>query len=197
MKSLKPGLILALALLLAALAPAARADSMYYYTGAAMTSFTGSFSCPTGCSLSGWMDMANPFGANAFSDGTNPVAFSFSLTYAGGTLTFDNNNSYLINNLFTTDGSGQISHWVMSGAMNNNQFTWDQSTNWPQPDITPGDLIQIFNVGQASNAVAGAWSFTAPVTTPEPATAVQLGTGLALLLGLALALERRHRTAAN
>jgi hypothetical protein len=125
---------------------AASASSItYYYTGQAFTSFTGGFNCPSGtCSITGSMTLANPLGANAFSDPTTPTAFSFT----DGITTFDNTNSTLINSLFATDGSGQIAAWVLSGALDNNQFTWYQSANWP--GSSNGDILQVLGAVPAS-----------------------------------------------
>ena len=180
---------MALALAMVCCAPLAHAGSItYYYTGQAFTSFSGGFSCPSGtCGLSGSMTLASPLGANAFSDPTTPISFSFT----DGVTTFDNTNSTLINSLFATDGSGQITAWVFSGAMDNNQFTWYQSANWPQS--SNGDTLQVLGGGDASNSLAGSWSVTPPVVTPEPASWTLLATGALGLLGLAV----RRRGAAR
>lgn len=165
--------LLSLALTLAA----AASPITYYYTGSQFTSFSGSASCAASqCNLTGSMTLANPFGAFAFSDPTSPTAFSFT----DGHVTFDNTNSSLINSLFATDGSGNITAWVISGQLNSSGITWYQSVNWPQSPT--GDLIQLGGQGDEQSFLAGSWSSTAPVTTPEPATWALLATGL---LGLA------------
>jgi hypothetical protein len=175
-RSVFVGAVLAFAM--ACLVPVARASSItYYYTGKEFTSYSGGFTCPTAtCSLTGSMTLASPLGDNAFSDPTAPVSYSFS----DGVTTFDNSNSTLINSLFATDGSGQITNWVLSGNLDNNQFTWYQSANWPGNAV--GDLVQLYGEGQASSSVAGTWSDTPPVVTPEPATGALLATGMLLLL---------------
>lgn len=155
---------------------AAAGSITYYYTGSQFTSFSGGASCATSqCNLTGSMTLANPFGANAFSDPTSPTAFSFT----DGHLTFDNSNSILINSLFATDGNGNITNWVVSGQLNNSGITWYQSVNWPQSQT--GDLIQLGSQGDEQSFLAGSWSNTAPVTTPEPATWALLATGLLAL----------------
>ncbi len=178
----------ALVFALSACAPLAHADTIYYYTGAQFTYFTYGASCANfgNCSLSGWMTLASPLGSNAFSNPTHPTAFSFTT----GNVTFNSSNSSLNNSLFTTNGSGQITNWIMAQTMNSDGITLDQSSNWPSYGAF-GDIVQIDGVGEASNSTAGDWSFT-PV--PEPASWLLFGTGALALLSLAW---HRRRGAAD
>jgi hypothetical protein len=171
------------------LAPQAKADTTYSYTGTLLNNFFGSDSCTGGlggvgeCQVTGTITLSSPLGDNmtVVCCGENVFdVVSFSFTDGFGELTQTNSEGSFD---FGTDSSGTINAWNIGigtdaicgvdncyviGSLNATFGSiGDSSTN---DGTTP--------VSFTYNDTAGTWKHVSTTSVPEPATLLLLGTGL-------------------
>jgi hypothetical protein len=113
-------ILLASSVLAFGLAPSAKADTVYTYTGQPFTTFisfigtTGSdkYACPSICSLKGSFTIAAPLGDNLALQAISPSRFSFT----DGVFRIGNTDHGLFVLSFDvgTDATGTIDSWVIS-----------------------------------------------------------------------------------
>jgi hypothetical protein len=188
------GIVLLYPLFAFSSAPAAKADTIYTYTGQPFTNFSGLASCTNGvgaCALSGTIDLASPVPANSqvvvsscveanpgdcSGHPPNVGLLSWSFT-VGQHDTIDNNtlNSYSPADIFLeldSGANGQIVGWYLLVSDDHQGFMSD-GPNQP----LPGDTFDSINEG-AFTAVPGTWT-----VTPEPSTLILLAIGFLSMAG--------------
>jgi len=166
--------------------PAARADTLYTYTGTEFNNFDNPSLLPTGVTgLSGSVTLSSSLGDN-FSGFVTPAAFTFS----DGTTTITQLNESLPYDsfYFVTNSTGAITSWDVElcaigtscsipvdyfETVNTSASTDDYSLY-----IDPGGTYALaWNLSSP-----GAW-VEQPISTPEPSALLLLGSGLIGLIG--------------
>ncbi len=196
--------LLLLGALAVVLTPAARADTIYTYTGQSLGNFSNGFACKVGfsCPITGSFTTLQPLGPNKGFGGGIPTLLAFSFT--DGLTTWTNTNSSSGFSPFTalTDATGNITQWDISLFLpqSGGLFLYMETTNLPgfplqlEVDVSGvttfpqtcavvcGNTPFAFNVNQP-----GTWSVssTPPAPTPEPSGLLLLGSGLMSVMGLA------------
>ncbi len=175
------------ALLVFGAAPAARADTLYTYTGTDFTNLDNPSVLPTGVTgLSGSVTLTTSLGDN-FSGFVTPAAFSF--TDGATTITQSNESLPYDSFYFVTNSSGAIINWDVElcavgpscsipvdyfDTVNTSASTDDYSLY-----IDPGGTYALaWNLSSP-----GAW-VEQPISTPEPSALLLLGSGLIGLIGV-------------
>lgn len=199
---------LALALILAWIAPGARADNITFtYTGNSFNYIQG-FVCPQQgfCGITGSVTLSAPLAANLSGGLLNDiVAFSFS----NGVNTFNLSNTgsgppYFIGDDFSfwTDNSANITGWrvQLTNPVGYIESWGGVGATYSKDETAVSGYDQY---GDWTNLVAdryyqqGTWTESGEVsTTPEPASWALMGGGTLTLLAMAWAAERRRRAAA-
>ena len=156
---------------------AARADTVYTYTGKDFTLAESPFT--TSDSVTGSFTLAAPLGDNLSFDDVNPLSFSFS----DGVQTFNSSNTASEFFQFSTDSNGQLTAY----SINLPDGPADISIiNFP--GAYAGDSAIDAQGDAALNYRAGSFTATTSVSaTPEPSGLALLGTGA---LGLACVVKR-------
>jgi hypothetical protein len=155
------------AMVVAASAGSAMADSQYSYQGNLFTDFSVGYSCPPTCALSGSFTLANAIGPD------NTVTFITPLTYSfiDGNQTFTPSNSSFMDIGFVTNSSGNIDEWIFEISSNSGN-TYVESEAVPGGGDLSGNSSSL---AFAANTNPGTWSV---VTTPEPSEILLLCVGL-------------------
>lgn len=177
-----------------ALAVPARADSTttYIYTGNSFNAFSGNYSCPPECFISGFFIIAGPPPTNLvgtssqFDFDVSPLYYSFS----DGSATANSSNSCADFFEISTDGEGNITDWTIR------LFTPSQNAPCNGGGTYTG--VQLLTTNESTSTIditiqaPAATDFAAvaqqPGTwvtrTPEPASALFMLTGIACLLAV-------------
>ena len=172
----------------------ARAGVIYYsYTGNPFTTFTGGYTCPPECSISGFFEMPQALAPNIERFTFSPVAFSF--TDGKTTLTNANTNPSFTNFCVSTDTGGFITEWGISfpdsPVPNNVLFVTERGCGTsPVVDESAGvPLCENCFVRQAYNLDdPGTWS-SALTVIPEPNEKILLELGFIGFIGTAFMKE--------
>jgi hypothetical protein len=189
-------LLIAGALFAMELAPSAKADTVYTYTGNDYTSCGGTYCTGGPYALAITFDTTLTGSALVNLAFTNITATITSFKFTDGSgLTLDNTNDLVLGSpdiQISTNASGNIVAWF-AGAYTF-PATTQMQTNWDSPfgfipgadfsETAPsfaGDFGFLFND-------PGTWSMVSTTATPEPSTLLLLATGL---LGFGIVLARR------
>jgi hypothetical protein len=185
--------------------PAGAAPATYTYTGNPFTTFTGTYSCPPECSISGDFTVSSPLTANLSYASTIPTGFSFT----DGNTTWNLADTIALDNVFliSTDAAGNITNWRIVLDYNSPLEPFlDFNNSGPTDIYCPNcffDETWSTNFGSPAGTASngndpGCWATSPSVTcstaasTPEPGSLVLLGTGLFCALGVAR-VKLRHR----
>lgn len=186
------GLLVVTLILSAITALPARADTIYSYTGNALTDLTPHFSCPLGCPITGSFTVTHPLAANLHLVPLNPVAFSFT----SGALTISNTSPNLLTayGWISTTSTGQIKSWFLFAEIKTGPalFSWLYSSNLPKNPFHSAfplsDIMAITTIDPRTvhmvppaDIIGGAIDYNTPgilTLAPETGTLVLLGTGL-------------------
>jgi len=178
----------ALAICVALLSVPAMADTTYTYTGNDFTSADSPYT--TADSVTGSFTVASPLGPNFLYQEVDYTSYSFS----DGVQT--ETNAYFAEIYIATDGSGDITHWVVD-FVDFVGLTWVSTAYSPvlTNNSDSGSDYILGQLDQGSNDNdPGTWTSqttdTPPSPTPEPSPIVLLGTGIICVLTV---LKRRSR----
>lgn len=182
--------LIAGALLMMGLAPSAKADTVYTYTGNPYTSCVGTYTC-TGTTpfLSVTFDVAsgtpldNLTLSSPGSDLTPDIStFSFS---DGSGLNITQANASVFGFEVSTDGSGAIVNWAILAEIPSplDQYQFVNTDNWAG-GIADGSESTPYDAG-TNGGTPGTWT-SVVTSTPEPSSSLLLGTGLLGVLALAV-----------
>lgn len=199
-RALGSGLALAIAMTLLAASAIADPVTTYTYTGNAFTTFTPgadssqSFTCTLAfCGIEGSFTMTGTLGDYLNYTPASPTKYSFT----DGQDTFNQNNSSVLDFLFVTNGTGNITGWdigLQQGGGDYSYFYSQAGYTFPNPGDFAYEQSDIGGSSpELSNSTPGVWTSQQQQVTPEPASWLLLGTGALGLLGVAGVAERRRR----
>jgi hypothetical protein len=149
-------------------------SSQYTYTGNAFTTFSGGYSCPTTCSISGSFTYAT-IGPDNVVTGIIPESWSFT----DGTQTFNTSNSSFLDEGFATNSAGIIDEWAFE-VLSDSGPTFIAS-GFVGPGSAFDESINTGTGAIASNSNQGTWAVS---RVPEPSELLLLGVGLMSLISL-------------
>jgi len=181
--------LIAGALLMMGLAPSAKADTVYTYTGNPFTSCVGTYTCGTTPFLSVTFDVTpgTPLdNLTLFSPGSDltPDIMTFSFSDGSG-LDITQANASDFGFEVSTNGSGAIVNWAILAEIPSplDQYQFANTDNWAG-EIADGSESTPYGVG-TNGGIPGTWT-SVVTSTPEPSSSLLLGTGLLGLLALAV-----------
>jgi len=189
LKTLRWKVLLGMGLLLAmSVVPAARADTIYDYTGNGMTPVIG---LCTSCSITASFDLSAALPSDYSGAALAEIPVSYTIT--AGSLSLTNANSTLVGgalDVYSTDANGDPTSWTFV-ANNAAGYSLSSNTLSLTADIAVGSNFSAGNTGDAGTWVDAPVA-PAPTPTPEPTSLAMLGSGMLGLLGVAY---RRLRVA--
>lgn len=168
--------------------PTLEADTMYTYTGKAITQTIGT-AFPAGSIIQGDFITATPLGNNLNFQPVSYKSFSF---FVNGVVSIDNTQTVPLNFTVSTDSSGKISAWNISLDINGGSNVKSISTA-SGSTATGSDFARL--VVNSSSSIAsnsgmpGTWTVS-EVAVPEPGTYATLAGALTLV---ALVASKRRK----